>query len=57
MIRLHGPQFRLYGAVDPYTNEIFHMSRYPAAAKQTTRWFLTELHQHYQLVDVLFSRR
>ena len=54
MIRLHGQQFWLYGAVDPYTNEILHVSLYPTATKQTTRWFLTELHRRYQLDDVKF---
>jgi len=55
MIRLHGQQFWLYGAVDPYTNEIFHVSLYPTATKQTARWFLTELHRRYhQLDDVKF---
>ena len=54
MIRLHGQQFWLYGAVDPYTNEILHVSLYPTATKQTTRLFLTELHRRYQLNDVKF---
>ncbi|CDK40342.1 transposase [Halorubrum sp. AJ67] len=54
MIRLHGQKFWLYGAVDPYTNEILHVSLYSTATKQTTRWFLTELHQRYQLDDVEF---
>ena len=54
MIRLHGQQFWLYGAVDPHTNEILHVSLYPTANKQTTRWFLTELHRRYQLDDVKF---
>ena len=30
------------------------MSLYPTANKQTTRWFLTELHRRYQLGDVKF---
>jgi len=55
MIRLHGQQFWLYGAVDPYTNEILHVSLYPTTTKQTTRWFLTDLHQRYRLNDVEFS--
>jgi len=54
MIRLHGQQFWLYGAVDPYTNEILHVSLYPTTTKQTTRWFLTDLHQRYRLNDVEF---
>ena len=54
MIRLHGQKFWLYGAVDPYTNEILHVSLYPTANKQTTRWFLSELHQRYQLNNVEF---
>ena len=52
MLRLHGQQFWLYGVVDPYTNEILHVSLYPPANKQTIRWFLTELHRCYQLSDV-----
>jgi transposase-like protein len=54
MIRLHGQQFWLYGAVDPETNEILHVSLFPTANKQTTRWFLDELHRRYQLDNVLF---
>ncbi len=54
MIRLHGQQFWLYGAVDPHTNEILDLSLYPTATKQTTRWFLTELHRRYQFDDVKF---
>ena len=54
MIRLHSQKFWLYGAVDPYTNEILHLSLYPTATKQMTRWFLTELHRRYQLDDVEF---
>jgi transposase-like protein len=54
MIRLHGQQFWLYGAVDPQTNEILHVSLFPTATKQTTRWFLDELHRRYQLDNVLF---
>ena len=37
MIRVHGQKFWLYGAVDPQTNEILHVSLYPTANKQTTR--------------------
>jgi len=54
IIRLHGQKFWLYGAVDPYTNEILHVSLYPTANKQATRWFLTELHRRYQLNGVEF---
>jgi transposase-like protein len=54
MIRLHGQQFWRYGAVDPQTNVILHFSLFPTATKQTTRWFLTELHRRYQLTDVVF---
>ncbi|MCG1006100.1 hypothetical protein LQ367_05710 [Halorubrum lacusprofundi] len=54
MLRLHGQQSRLYGAVDPYTNEVLRVSLYPTATKQTTRWLLTELHQRYQLDDAEF---
>ncbi|CDK40720.1 transposase [Halorubrum sp. AJ67] len=54
MFRLHGQKFWLYGAVGPYTNEIRQVSLYPTATKQTTRWFLIELHRRYQLDDVEF---
>ena len=54
MIRLHGHEFWLYGAVDPQTNEILHVSLFPTATKQTTRWFLDELHRRYQLDSVVF---
>ncbi|MEF8975897.1 MAG: IS6 family transposase [Halapricum sp.] len=54
MIRLHGQEFWLYGAVDPQTDEILQVSLFPTATKQTTRWFLAELHRRYQLDDVVF---
>jgi transposase-like protein len=54
MIRLHGNEYWLYGAVDPRTNKILHVSLFPTTTKQTTRWFLDELHRRYQLDDVLF---
>jgi len=54
MIRLHAQEFWLYGTVDPHTNEILHVRLFPTANKQTTRWFLTDLHRRYQLTDVLF---
>jgi len=54
MIRLHSQKFWLYGAVDPYTNEILHVSLYLTVNKQTTRWFLSELHRRYQLDTVEF---
>jgi len=54
MICLHGQQFWLYGAVGPYTNEILQVSLYLTTSKQTTRWFLSELHRRYQLGTVEF---
>ncbi|MEF8800863.1 MAG: DDE-type integrase/transposase/recombinase [Halolamina sp.] len=54
MIRLHGQEFWLYGAVDPQTNEILYVSLFSTATKQTTRWFLAELHRRYQLDDAVF---
>ena len=33
---------------------ILHVSLFPIATKQTTRWFLDELHRRYQLDDVVF---
>jgi transposase-like protein len=52
MIRLHGLQFWLYGAVDPHTNEIVTLSLFPTTNHVTTRWFLDELHQQCRLRDV-----
>ena len=54
MSRLHSQKFCLYGTVDPYANEILHVSLYSTSNKQTTRWFLTELHRRYQLNNVGF---
>jgi transposase-like protein len=54
MIRLHGQDHWLYGAVDPRTNENLHVSLFPTTTKQTTRWFLDELQRRYQLDGVLF---
>jgi transposase-like protein len=54
MIRLHGQQFWLYGAVDPLTNEIVALSLFPTTNNVTTRWFLDDLHQQCWLRDVTF---
>jgi transposase-like protein len=54
VIRINGDDYWLYGAVDPETNEILHLRLFPATTKQTTRWFLTELHRRYQLDHVEF---
>ena len=54
MIRVTGHEQWLCGAVDPSTNEIIHVSRFPATTKQTTRWFLAELHRRCQLDDPVF---
>ena len=53
-IHLPGQKFWLYGAVDPFTNEILQVSLYPTANKQTRRWLLTELNRRYQLNNVEF---
>jgi transposase-like protein len=54
MIRLHGEEFWLYGAVDPETNEFLHVRLFPTTTKQTTRWFLADLQRRYQLDGVQF---
>jgi len=54
MIRVNGDECWLYGAVDPATNEIIHLRLFPATTKQTTRWFLAELHRQCRLDDVVF---
>jgi transposase-like protein len=54
MVRLHGQKFWLHGVVDPQMNELLHVSLYPITNKQTTRWFLTELHRRYQLNNAEF---
>jgi len=54
LIRINGDDHWLYRAVDPKTNEIIHVSLFPATTKQTTRWFLAELHRRYQLDDPVF---
>jgi transposase-like protein len=52
MIRLHGKEFWLYGAVDPETNEIIALQPYPTTTKATTRWFLDRLHHRCNLAEV-----
>ena len=54
VIRINGNDYWLYGAVDPETNEILHLRLFSATTKQTTRWFLAELHRRYQLDGVEF---
>jgi putative transposase len=54
MIRVNGDDHWLYGAVDPKTNEIIHLSLFPSTTKQTTRWFLDELHRQCRLDDPVF---
>jgi transposase-like protein len=52
MIRLHGTEFWLYGAIDPETNEIIALSLYPTTTEVTTRWFLDRLHHRCDLAGV-----
>jgi len=54
MIRINGDDYWLYGAIDPETNEIIHLSLFPTTTKQTTRWFLDELHHQCRLNDSVF---
>jgi transposase-like protein len=53
-IRINGHDYWLYAAVDPATNEFLHVRLFPVTTKQTTRWFLADLHQRYQLDGVQF---
>jgi putative transposase len=48
MIRPHGKEFWLYGAVDPETNEIIALRLYPTTNEVTTR-FLDQLHHRCNL--------
>ena len=54
VIRINGEDYWLYGAVDPEMNEILQFKLFPTTTKQTTRWFLAELHQQYRLDGVKF---
>jgi len=55
MICPHGQKFWLYDAVNLYTNNIFHVSHYLTANKQTTRWFLSELHRERRTASFVNS--
>ena len=52
VIRINGDDYWLYGAVDPETNKILQFRLFPTTTKQTTRWFLAELHRRYRLDGV-----
>ena len=54
VIRINGNNYWLYGAFDPQTDEILHFRLFPTPTKQTTRWFLPELHRQYRLDGVEF---
>jgi len=54
LIHINGDDYWLYGAVDPETTQILQLSLFPTTTKQTTRWFLNDLHRRYQLNDVEF---
>jgi len=54
VIRINGEDYWLYGAVDPETNKILQFRLFPTTTKQTTRWFLAELHRRYRLDGVEF---
>jgi len=54
VVHVNGDNYWLYGAVDPETNEILQFRLFPTTTKQTTRWFLAELHRRYQLDHVEF---
>jgi len=53
-IRINGDDYWLCGTVYPEPNEILHFRLFPTATKQTTQWFLTELHRRYRLDNVEF---
>jgi putative transposase len=53
-IRIDGRDYWLYAAVDPATNEFLHVRLFPVTTKQTTRWFLADLHRRHQLDGVTF---
>lgn len=42
----------MYGAVDPVTNELIHVRLFSTTDKQTTRWFLDDLHRCIRLDGV-----
>ena len=52
MILIDGLEYWLYGAVDPATNELLHVRLFPTTNKQTTRWFLDDLHRCTRLDGV-----
>jgi len=52
MIRIDGLEYWLYGAVDPATNKLIHVRLFPTTNKQTTRWFLADLHRCTRLDGV-----
>ena len=54
VICINGEDYWLYGAVDPETNKILQFRLFPTTTKQTTRWFLAELHRQYRLDGVEF---
>jgi transposase-like protein len=53
-IKINGHDYWLYAAVDPETNEFRHIRLFPTTTKETTRWFLADLHRRCQLNDVTF---
>jgi transposase-like protein len=54
MIRINGQKYWLYGAVDPHSNEFLHVRLFSTTTKQTTRWFLADLHRRCKLTSVEF---
>ena len=54
VIRVNGHDYWLYAAVDPEANKFLHVRLFPTVTKQTTRWFLADLHRRYQLDGVTF---
>ena len=54
VIRGNSDDYWLYGVVDPETNKILQFRLFPTTTKQTTRWFLAELHRRYRLDGVEF---
>lgn len=52
MIRIGGLEYWLYDAVDPATNELIHVRLFPTTNKQTTHWFLDDLHRCTRLDGV-----
>ncbi len=54
VIQINDPQFWLYAAADPKTNDLLHLRLFSTTTTALTEIFLRELHQKHEIESAMF---